>query len=203
MKNVQTLLCENAALKVRIIQLDKEVAFLKLHPVFAQGLKGEKLVAKICGGSLTAFASSHDVIVGSEIKVEVKFSKLNRPTSGEIRRWNWSKPLGWKDKGKDFDFLLLVGDKDLRFIEQYPDDSPYVYFLIPFMGVADILTSGTAIGSNVQINTNLATAKSFASIAIKKRMVSAVVIDELLSQAVTTKIGTSVRLGDGAPLIDS
>lgn len=65
----------------------------------------------------------------------------------------------YKNKGKDFDFLLLMGDKDKRFLEQYPDDSPYVYFLIPKKNVLEIMTSGASIGANVQIITNLKKSK--------------------------------------------
>lgn len=184
MHDIQSLLVENAALIKRIAHLESELEFLKLHPVFAQGLKGERLIAKLSGGKLTELNAPYDISVGSSVKVEVKFSKLNCPHRGETRRWQWSKPLGWKDKGKDYDFLLLVGDKDQRFAEQYPpDNSPYVFFLIPHSQVADILTSNKAIGSNAQIISNLKSARSPASMAIKKHMVSAHLLSELLDKA--------------------
>jgi hypothetical protein len=172
---------ENAALRARVDQLEREVAFLRTHPVFTQGLKGETLVATLSSGKLTEFAASHDVVTGTNLKVEVKFSKLNVPYKGvKMRRWNWSKPLGWKDKGKDFDYLLLVGEKDWANAIQYPDDGPYVFFSLPKDKVAEVATSGVAIGANVQINTNLGAASSAASKALKALLVSEATVVVLL-----------------------
>jgi hypothetical protein len=71
------------------------VAFLWAHPVFLQGLKGETLVANLSQGQLTEFAESHDVLTKRQLKIEVKFSKVNLPYEGsKTRRWNWSKPYG-------------------------------------------------------------------------------------------------------------
>ncbi len=181
-----TLEEENRELKARIVALQREIEFLKTHPTLAQGMKGETLIAKITGGVLGAYADAHDLVIGKTIKVEVKFSKLNTPVLGSsTRRWNWSKPLGWKDKGKDYDFLLLVGDKDPRFVSQYPDASPYVFFLVPRAKVAEIMNSGETIGANVQVITNLAKAKSPTSLAIKRHMVPEAAINELLSNVIT------------------
>jgi hypothetical protein len=174
---------ENAALRARVDQLEREVAFLRTHPVFVQGLKGETLVATLSSGKLTEFAASHDVVTGTNLKVDVKFSKLNVPYKGaKMRRWNWSKPLGWKDKGKDFDYLLLVGEKDWANAVQYPDDGPYVFFLLPKDKVAEVVTSGAAIGGNVQINTNLGAASSVASKVLKAFLVSEATVVVLLGE---------------------
>lgn len=164
--------------------MESEVAFLKTHPVFLQGLKGESLVATLTGGELTSFAAKHDVVLTGNVKLEVKFSKLNTPVPGSTtRRWNWSKPLGWKDKGKDYDFLLLVGDKDMRYPDQYEDSSPYVFFLLPMARVLSVCNSGSAIGANVQLTTNLARAKSPTSRALKSYMVLATGISAILASA--------------------
>ena len=99
-----------------MLELEKELLFLKTHPTLSQGMKGETLVAQLTGGTLTKFAEKFDVMLSNAITIEVKFSKLNTPTPGSsTRRWNWSKPLGWRDKGKSFDFLLLIGDEIHRF----------------------------------------------------------------------------------------
>jgi hypothetical protein len=172
---------EIAGLRARVALLEEEISFLRTHPVFVQGLKGETLVAEITTGTLTAFAEGHDVLTYTQKKVEVKFSKLNRPRGVQhpIRRWNWSKPFGWKDKGKDFDYLLLVGEKDLRYLDQYPA-GPYVFFLLPKDSVPKILTKGAAIGSNVQLTTNLATVRSPASLFLKQHLTSVEVIKALM-----------------------
>ena len=174
---------ENQLLKKRIKQLEKEVLYLRTHPAIVQGMRGETIVCKLTDGVRTSYADEIDIVVKSEIKIEVKFSKLNTPDKGAAtKRWNWSKPLGWKDKGKDFDFLFLLGEKDPRFEDQYLDNSPYVYFLMPSARLDQVMTSGTTIGSNIQINTNLRTAKSPASMALKKFMVSDQEIHDLLNE---------------------
>lgn len=184
METIEVLLQENKSLKSKIRELEKELSFLKTHPVFIQGLKGETIVCKLTGGIATKFASSYDVDVSGELKIEVKFSKLNKPNKSSTLRWNWSKPLGYLDKGKDYDFLLLLGDKDIRFSEQYPDNSPYVYFLIPRESVPQIMNSGKSIGANVQIISNLNNAKSPTSLAIKKHLTSEEEIRPLLESQI-------------------
>lgn len=180
MTEIELLKRDNNLLRERLLHIERELEFLKTHPAIAQGLKGERLIAQLTGGTLTAFAESHDVTLSNSVSIEVKYSKLNIPVQGtKTRRWNWSKPFGWKDKGKDFDLLLLIGEKDMRYQNQYLDNSPYVYFLIPHNCVPDILTSGKAIGSNVQLTTNLAHANSPTSQAIKKHMVPAETISSL------------------------
>ena len=182
MQELEDLSLENLFLKRRVAQLENEVAFLRTHSVFLQGLKGETLVATLTGGELTSFAAEHDIVANGNVKIEVKFSKLNKPVAGSsTRRWNWSKPLGWKDKGKVFDFLLLVGDKDMRYPDQYKDISPYIFFLIPKAHILSICTSGSSIGANVQLTTNLARAKSPASVALKSFMVLEATISALFA----------------------
>jgi hypothetical protein len=191
MTDTQRLVRENTSLKARVAELEARIAeleaelrFLKTHPTIAQGIKGETLVAKLTGGAITAYAADHDVAVQGTATVEVKFSKINSPYEGAItQRWNWSKLLGWQDKGKGYDFLLLIGDKDPRFLSQYPNDgSPYVFFLIPSAHVPSVLSKGATIGSQAQINTNLETARSSASKAIKKFMVPATLVSSVIEQ---------------------
>ena len=177
---------EVLVLRTRVAELEYELAFLKTHPTLLQGLRGETLVAQLTGGALTQYAAQHDVVLPNSVRVEVKFSKLNKPAPGSTtRRWNWSKPLGWRDKGKDFDFLLLIGEKDHRFPEQYLDKSPYVFFLIPKGHVQEVATKGGLIGASVQITTNLSKAQSPASAALKTFMVSMELIDTLVEGKVS------------------
>ena len=188
MADANSLLLENDLLRARVLQLEAEVAFLRTHPVFVQGLKGETLVASLTGGELTAFAAKHDVVVRGKVTIEVKFSKLNIPVLGrDTRHWNWSKPLGWKDKGKTYDYLLLVGEKDHRFPHHYLDDSPYIFFLLPKSIVPTVCSIGRSIGAMVQITTNLVHAKSPTSRVLRSHMVSQTEVKTLLSNTHRSK----------------
>ena len=144
-------------LELKNSKLRSELDFLKLHPAIAQGIKGETLVLQLVEGAITSYSASYDICTTAGLRIEVKYSKLNRPMKvAPTLRWNWSKPLGWLDKGKDYHYLLLVGEKDPRYLEQYPDRTPYVYFLVPLQEVGNVMDQGRTIGGSVQITTNLA-----------------------------------------------
>lgn len=183
--NYKDLRQQNSDLRARIKILETELEFLRTHPSIMQGIKGETLVASLTGGIITEYAAKHDINLANEATIEVKFSKLNTPVKGaKTRRWNWSKLLGQNDVGKGFDFLLLIGEKDPRYLDQYLDASPYVYFLIPRENIDEILTPGKSIGSQAQINTNLKTARAENSRAIKKYLVT----EELVRNIGNTKV---------------
>ncbi|MEF8697781.1 MAG: bZIP transcription factor [Candidatus Accumulibacter sp. UW26] len=155
---------EILALEQRILELEAENArlnteldFLKIHPTIAQGIKGETLIAQLVDGVVTAYSDSYDLLTSTGLRIEVKYSKLNHPMKvAPTKRWNWGKPLGWLDKGKDYHYLLLIGEKDPRYLDQYPDDTPYVYFLVPLQDVRDVMSQGKTIGGMIQTTTNLA-----------------------------------------------
>ena len=173
MDKVRALERENEILK-------KELAFLRTFPALAQGIKGETLVAQLTGGVLTGYAESHDVSVTNGDRLEVKYSHLNDPNRSKTRRWNWNSPLGRRDE-KDYSFLILVGEKDPRFEDQYPPDLAFVFFLVPRADVWYIKT-----GSNIALNTNLRTANAAKSEALKQYLVrSGATFKNLFSSAAT------------------
>jgi hypothetical protein len=106
---------EILALEQRILELEaenarlnRELDFLKIHPTIAQGIKGETLIGQLVDGVVTAYADSYDVLTPTGLRIEVKYSKLNHPMKvAPTKRWNWGKPLGWLDKGKDYHYLPL------------------------------------------------------------------------------------------------
>jgi hypothetical protein len=146
---------------------------------------------QLCGlaESVEEDAAAHDVTVGDTVKLEVKSSKVQRVTaSGGHRRWQWTQPEGFRDKGKGYDFLLRIGDSDRRFESQYPDGpggSPYVFFLVPHDKVQKIVSHGP-LGSQVFLNTNLAgiRATSKTSLELTRYLVPMKIIEELVAQAV-------------------
>ncbi len=135
-----------AALQVENAGLKAELAFLKQHPVFLAGLKGENLVCDLMNGKLTDFAEKFDVTAG-KYKIEVKYSNLGIPYRNAItKRWSWSKPLGWKDKGKIYDFLVLVGEKDHRFPNQYIDARRLAWFVRRHMPLFSLFVHCDTVG---------------------------------------------------------
>lgn len=164
-------------------QLEQEIEFLRAHPTLAQGLKGERFICDVTGGLATKLNAQFDITVGDDVKLEVKYSKLNVPArSPATKRWSWSKPLGWLDKGKDYDFLLLVGEKDPRFPQQYLDDAPYVVFLIPIAQVPLITVSGKTIGANVNLTTNFLSVRSLPGRRIIENMVPYALVGQMLER---------------------
>lgn len=151
-----SLLARIADLEIRNQQLQREVDFLRTHTSIAQGIRGETLIVEAISGCTTAYAAGYDVISAKNQRIEVKFSKLNQPNkSSSTKRWNWSKPLGSMDRGKVYDYLVLIGEKDLRYHDDILDDSPYVYFMIPIGFVSQLMNRGRTIGGVIQITTNL------------------------------------------------
>jgi len=147
-------------------QLKKEVEFFRTTPTLAQGLRGETLIANLTGGLRTGYKDSHDVTVKSGDRLEVKFSHLNMPNRSRTKRWNWGKVLG-SAQNKKYEYLVLVGEKDLRYEDQYPANLAFVFFLVPRSDVDDIKT-----GNDIAINTNLATARATKSFALKRHLVT-------------------------------
>ena len=169
-------------LQNRMAELENELLFLKTHNFVAQGIKGEQLAVEISGGALSPPGAGYDLAIGKKLKLEVKYSCLQIPNIGSpTKRWQWARPLGWNNYGKDFDLLLLIGEKDKRFLDQYLDDSPYVFFLVPQADVASLMTNNKQMkgAGQITLNTNLATVRAERSLLLIKFMVPAQRIIEL------------------------
>jgi hypothetical protein len=126
------LISENAALQARIKELESQLQFLTSHRTLATGISGETLVSKIIDGNVTSYAAPFDILDKSGQRIEVKYAKLNSTAGGtKTKRWAWGKIFG-EGGVKDFDFLLLIGEKDQRWASFYKDKvSPFVFFCIP------------------------------------------------------------------------
>jgi hypothetical protein len=60
--------------------------------------------------------------------------------------------LGSNDRGGGYDFLVLTGEKDPRFVSKYADDLEFVFFLVPRNAVDVIKSKGRTHGSMIRIN---------------------------------------------------
>jgi hypothetical protein len=185
-------MADEIATQVRIAQLEKEneslrkeIEILKrenesLKEREALGRTGEDVVAALTGGVKAGYQHPYDLTLPDGIRLEVKTSRLD-PTSSKTKRWHWGSVLGRQNKGGDYDFLVLLGEKDARYEGQYPPGSlPYVFFLVPRSDVPK-LSSGTA-SSMIAINTNFATANAPKSKALMNYLVSEADIGSLASR---------------------
>ena len=156
---------ENARLRNENAQLKKELEFLRRTPTLAQGLKGETLIAKLTDGVRTGYKDPHDITVKNGDRLEVKFSHMNVPNKSKTRRWNWNSVLG-SAHNKKYEYLVLVGEKDLRYEGQYPASLAFVFFLVPRSDVDNIRT-----GDDIAINTNLKGVWAPKSLALERHLV--------------------------------
>jgi hypothetical protein len=132
-------------LKARIRELEEKLDR-------ARGVPAEVLVAQMTGGKRTeGYKALHDVTTEKGSRIEVKLSKVHDYKSSKTKRWVWNNLVG----PKEYDFLILAGEKDPR-CERYPPDLEYVFFLIPRSAVNDINSRGDCVA----LNTNFQTARA-------------------------------------------
>lgn len=155
---------ETLKLKGRIRELEEENEELKKKLDRARGVPAEVLVAQMTGGKRTeGYKDSHDVTTKKGNRIEVKLSKVHAQKSTSTKRWTWDRVLG----PKEYDFLVLAGEKDPR-CAGYPPDLEYVFFLVRRSEVNDINSAGDCVA----LNTNFATAKaSKARILVERYLV--------------------------------
>jgi hypothetical protein len=140
-------------LRERIRELEEENEKLKKKFDRARGVPAEVLVAQMTGGTRTdRYKDLYDVKTEQGNRIEVKLSKVHDYKSTKTKRWTWNAILG----PKQYDFLVLAGEKDPRFCESYPANLEYVFFLVPQSAVDDINSRGDCIA----LNTNFATARA-------------------------------------------
>src|SRR5690606_33435501 len=102
--------------------------------------------------------------------LEVKFSKLNRPNrTSSSRRWNWTNLLGGAMSQKDYDWLILVGERDERCPDSCPAcDEDLVVFAIPRADVLnhpDRLRLSPAARGTIALSSDPATQRTRGFIA--------------------------------------
>jgi hypothetical protein len=165
-KRIHLLERDNALLERENALLRKERDFFRRTPTLAQGLKGETLIAKLTGGVRTGYKDPYDLTVTSGARLEVKYSHMNAPNPYATRRWNWGSVLG-SSNTKKYDYLVLIGEKDPRYDDQYPAGLDCVFFLVPRSDVDHIKT-----GKDIAITTNLARVRARRSLALMRHLVT-------------------------------
>ena len=157
---LERLVLENLELREQVRALEERINYLGQHATLSAGIKGERLAARITGGSTTAHTMPHDIVTSGET-IEVKYAKLSRPVRGKpTLRWQWNKIFGERD-GKAYSKLLLIGESDSRFSESYLDrSSPYVLFLVPFDEARLLCTKGNPLMMTLTSNPHASRGRS-------------------------------------------
>jgi hypothetical protein len=172
-------------LRDRILVLENENEVLKRKLNFMRGVPAEMFVAGLTEGKRTRYKDRHDVTATGGQRLEVKSSHLNLQERTKTKRWNWDRLLGLNET-KEYDFLVLLGEKDPRFEEQYPADLPYVCFLVPRCDVNNIRNGGNCVA----LNTNLTTARSVKAQVLKRYLIRTPdQFTNVLSEAAAAAIG--------------
>jgi hypothetical protein len=159
-QTVEALIIENKHLQEIINSLEQKLSFLTRHTTLSAGIAGETLIGKIIKGQLTPYAESFDVVSSEGALIEVKFANLNRALkTSDTMRWAWGKIFG-EGGQKRFDYLVLIGDKDKRWVSSYKDiESPFVIFCIPIEKIAEFtMSSHNNRYRSIQLTTNPQTA---------------------------------------------
>lgn len=152
-KEIRMLAEKISRLEARIRELEKENEELKQRLDRARGTPAEVLVAQMTGGERTGrYKEKYDVITESGKHIEVKLSKVHHQRTTKTKRWTWDRILG----PKEYDYLVLAGEKDPSCDKQYPPDLEYVFFLVPRSKVNDINSRGDCVALNTNLTNALA-----------------------------------------------
>lgn len=135
--DIAALQRENSALRSKVKELEERVTFLTTHAALRAGIVGEQLISQIVDGVRTSYAAQHDIVGKDGSRIEVKYARLNcaDPGATSTKRWPWGKIFG-EGGDKDYDFLVLIGERDERYARLYKDPlSPFVLFVLPFANI--------------------------------------------------------------------
>lgn len=121
------------------------------HPTILAGIKGEKLILDLTGGKFTPKGASHDLSTPSGLKVEVKLSRVTHPVKGhQCARWVWGGLLRKKGE-KDYDILVLLGEKDGKIHKVEDDGSSFIFFILSKEDVKKVIRNTKGRG-NISLN---------------------------------------------------
>ncbi len=150
--NCLSLKEELKLLESELQNLKSKIAWHEQHPTLSSGIRGETLIFNIGIMRFAPKNASYD-LKHKHLKIEVKFSKLGDNGRG-ILRWTWGKIFG-EAGNKKYDRLILIGDRDNRFTDQYKDSNcPYVIFDIPFESAKNFTNPGGNAHSIIRLNSN-------------------------------------------------
>lgn len=125
----KALQAQHKALQAQLWELGREHKALKRKTI---AHSGERYILELTSGKPQPYAESFDVLSASSHRLEVKSSRrhfVNRFES-ESRRWTSSNLLGSSGE-KQYDYAILLGEKDRDYLQTYPPSGQYVIFCVP------------------------------------------------------------------------
>lgn len=154
-------------LKEQIKKLEEELRKLRTKII---GTTGEDFIKRLSPGSMQIpHHASFDILTKGGVKIEVKTVRClpaNNKNPTPCCRWSWRSVIG-QTKKKDYDYLILLGDKDKRYNQNDKDKTPYIYFLLTKKQVKQILYPDDAHGQ-INLTTNFDTVRSKQGRALLK-----------------------------------
>jgi len=185
--------CKGCLIRSKKIEvLEKEIGLLKRKlkhfTTTSKSAKGRRaelwILSQIRGGALTENGAASDICLRNGKKIEVKYSSLTTPVKhSKTRRWNWDRVLG-NSRKKDWNYLILVGEKDDIHYRYEEDNSPFVYFLFNKRTIKSVITPGNPSG---HIALTLNPKSSERSKRILKYRMTAKEIEKFLKQLSKSK----------------
>jgi hypothetical protein len=137
-KKIEKLISENQELRNKLSEIS--------HPTMLAGIRGEDLITRLTKGWKSNKGASYDIKLVNGAKVEVKLSKLNKPSKiSSSLRWTWHGLLSGFTREKQYDYLVLIGENKGRYrIEN--DKASYAYFLLTREQAEKLVDRGSSRG---------------------------------------------------------
>lgn len=149
---IELLKRDNQTLRELITSLERKLSFFDQHQTTGEGKRGERLLADALRAALTSHKSSFDLLTGAGTRIEVKTSRLTVVGMTSTKRWVWNQIFGLNGN-KNFDYIILMGESDERFVEHYPGNDPYLFVLLDH-ATAKELSKGGSKGKYIQLVSN-------------------------------------------------
>jgi len=140
-KEIRLLNQQITILREQNQKLNRKLKELLQHPSMLAGIKGERLILEFTKGKTTKKCAPYDIRTQDGKRIEVKYSNISCPVlKSTTKRWVWCGLFGERD-AKDYDFLVLIGDKDGEHHIFEEDNSNFVYFILTKDNIKEIATT--------------------------------------------------------------
>ncbi|GAB3095744.1 hypothetical protein GCM10027081_18310 [Cupriavidus yeoncheonensis] len=110
------------------------------------GRVGEELVAELTAGVIQHNKAPFDILTASGHRVEVKASKSNLADRySASRKWQWSNLQGGRVRPKNYEYLFLLGERDVFLKRRDDEEGDFVLFCVPAPDVRNLVTEGGGV----------------------------------------------------------